>query len=293
MYSSKTRPALPELRFPHARRAALVLALLVTVFWAMVERRPGRIALARDGHANILVVPLIAFSRDPRRNARLEERVRRFLSFDPGETPAGAEGLREVRDWLARERVRLTGSRLDALRFTALPPVAITEAPPRVPRAEDELVARWRGRREWLEYLDGIAERSRIDIFGADVTLWICFFDIYDRDTRDRWDASRCVAFPRDGTGIVFAPLGDGTTGHIAALAAHEICHLFGATDKSWNDESVWPEGYVDPERDPRWPQPGAEIMSLLIPVAPGEEDIVDSIHRCTIGERTAAELGW
>ena len=50
--------------------------------------------------------------------------------------------------------------------------------------------------------------------------------------------------------------------GHTCAIVAHELCHPLGATDK-YDGVSVWPQGYVEPDREPRYPQRKAEIMAL------------------------------
>jgi hypothetical protein len=53
-------------------------------------------------------------------------------------------------------------------------------------------------------------------------------------------------------------------------VIAHEVLHTFGASDKydAGRNEPQYPDGYAEPERQPRYPQKRAEIMAGRIPLA-------------------------
>ena len=55
-----------------------------------------------------------------------------------------------------------------------------------------------------------------------------------------------------------------------AIVTAHELLHTFGATDKyAGSGAPLFPVGYAEPERVPRYPQRYAEIMAGRVPLAP------------------------
>lgn len=78
-------------------------------------------------------------------------------------------------------------------------------------------------------------------------------------------------------------------------VMAHELLHTLGATDKYHPDSNLplFPEGYADPDREPRYPQRYAEIMGGRIPIAPDQAKIPESLKATRVGPATAAELRW
>jgi len=77
-------------------------------------------------------------------------------------------------------------------------------------------------------------------------------------------------------------------------VIAHELLHTVGATDKyDSNNQPIFPEGYAEPTRNPRYPQYRAEIMSGRIPSSPTDSHMAESLKRCIIGPRTAREINW
>jgi len=54
-------------------------------------------------------------------------------------------------------------------------------------------------------------------------------------------------------------------------VIAHELLHTFGATDKydAGSDAPRYPEGFAEPQREPRYPQRYAEIMAGRVPLGP------------------------
>jgi len=77
-------------------------------------------------------------------------------------------------------------------------------------------------------------------------------------------------------------------------VIAHELLHTVGASDKyDDNNQPVFPEGYAEPTRNPRYPQYRAEIMSGRIPTSPVNSEMAKSLKSCIIGPRTAREINW
>lgn len=78
-------------------------------------------------------------------------------------------------------------------------------------------------------------------------------------------------------------------------VIAHELLHTFGATDKYDFATNMprFPEGYAQPEANPRLPQRLAEIMGGRIPRTPFEALMPDSLDDTIVGEVTAREIRW
>lgn len=95
--------------------------------------------------------------------------------------------------------------------------------------------------------------------------------------------------------GVVYAyadPSADATN---SLVVAHEALHALGATDKydPATTLPLYPDGYGEPDSDPRHPQDFAEIMAGRIAVAPEAAEIPAGLGQAVIGVRTAEEIGW
>jgi hypothetical protein len=78
-------------------------------------------------------------------------------------------------------------------------------------------------------------------------------------------------------------------------VIAHEILHTLGATDKY--DRAtlapLFPGGYAEPEREPRFPQEFTEIMAGRYPVDSRTFEMPESLDEVLVGDFTAREIGW
>lgn len=83
--------------------------------------------------------------------------------------------------------------------------------------------------------------------------------------------------------------------GENQVVLLHEILHTVGARDKydPGTGLPLYPTGYAEPARNPRYPQQAAEIMAGRIPVAPGQARQAASLDRIVVGPETAREIGW
>jgi hypothetical protein len=77
-------------------------------------------------------------------------------------------------------------------------------------------------------------------------------------------------------------------------VAAHELLHTLGATDR-YDDagEPLVPEGLADPDLEPRYPQHATEVMARHRAVAPGRSKPPESLDELVVGDTTAREIGW
>ena len=78
-------------------------------------------------------------------------------------------------------------------------------------------------------------------------------------------------------------------------ILAHELLHTLTASDKYdlSNGQPIYPEGYADADKSPRYPQDFAEIMGGRVPVSETKAEIPKSLAQTLIGEKTAREIGW
>ncbi len=77
-------------------------------------------------------------------------------------------------------------------------------------------------------------------------------------------------------------------------VAAHELLHTLGATDKyDAAGRTQVPDGLAEPDRTPLYPQIRAEVMARNRVLQPGQERPPDTLAELGVGPATAREIGW
>jgi hypothetical protein len=78
-------------------------------------------------------------------------------------------------------------------------------------------------------------------------------------------------------------------------ITAHELLHTLTATDKYdlSNTLPIYPEGYAEPDKQPRYPQDFAELMGGRVAISDSKAEKPKSLVQTLIGEKTAREIGW
>jgi hypothetical protein len=78
-------------------------------------------------------------------------------------------------------------------------------------------------------------------------------------------------------------------------IIAHELMHTLGATDKYdlGTGEPLYPAGFAEPDREPRYPQPSAEIMAGRRAVSATDFEMPPSLRDVVVGPVTAGEIRW
>ena len=115
----------------------------------------------------------------------------------------------------------------------------------------------------------------------------------YLKSEKKKYEGRHSVASRRHHRGVVFSPLGPEFIDRACVHLAHELCHTLGATDKYAGEESLFPDGFADPDREPLYPQEEAEVMALGIPISRGRERGAEDLGDCRMGRKTAEEIGW
>jgi hypothetical protein len=112
------------------------------------------------------------------------------------------------------------------------------------------------------------------------------------------WEAPRYPVDLRDKRpermGLVFVPLSPKEDEESLVRIAHEALHILGASDKyDGSGQPVFPNGFAEPRKAPRYPQVWGEIMSRALPLAENNHRPLKSLRESAIGDRTAEEIGW
>ena len=78
-------------------------------------------------------------------------------------------------------------------------------------------------------------------------------------------------------------------------ILAHELLHTLTASDKYdlANTLPIYPDGFAQSDKSPRYPQDFAEIMGGRVPVSETKAEIPKSLAQTLIGDVTAREIGW
>jgi serine/threonine protein kinase len=94
--------------------------------------------------------------------------------------------------------------------------------------------------------------------------------------------------------GVLYYPMFSETDNEFQLRLIHEIIHALGGKDL-YNDTGLprYPEGYVEPFREPLHPQVQGEIMSRTIPQSPAEYIPLSNLEDARIGAYTAFTMGW
>jgi hypothetical protein len=77
-------------------------------------------------------------------------------------------------------------------------------------------------------------------------------------------------------------------------VIVHELFHTLGATDKyGVSGDTMYPDGFVAPNRVPVYPQPAADVMAHGRPIARGVDVLPHDLSHLGVGPATARELRW
>jgi hypothetical protein len=103
------------------------------------------------------------------------------------------------------------------------------------------------------------------------------------------------VGMQKGLVGVVHAFADDEMRGANNVVIAHEVLHTLGASDKyDLNTMApLFPIGYAEPDRYPRFPQPFTEIMAGRRALNPAEFEMPRSLDEVIVGGATALEVRW
>jgi hypothetical protein len=138
----------------------------------------------------------------------------------------------------------------------------------------------------WTRDLD---RRGGVEWRGYDARIYLVL-----KPSHGDWNSVEGESEDGGRVGVAQADVDDGMLDFALFVAAHELFHTLGAADKyDAAGRAVFPDGFAEPEREPRYPQRGAELMARNLPLSPTSERPPESLEELWIGAATAREVGW
>ncbi len=193
------------------------------------------------------------------------------------------ESFAAIAEFMAREGAHYGIAIAQPIEIRIAPQVHALPPPPPPSRQPLE-VALWSLHMRWWAW--------RNDSYDGPGNLKM-FVVYHDPAQRSRLDHS--LGLQKGQLGVVQAFADERQAQQNNVIIAHELLHLFGATDKYdlATNQPYYPIGYAEPDRQPLHPQQFAEIMGGRIPLSPTEADIPRHLLGVVVGEQTAREIRW
>lgn len=193
------------------------------------------------------------------------------------------DSFAEIGEWLQEESKRHERAVLQPVMLHLAP--ALHEKPPLPPKPGSALdILHWSLQlRWWASRHDAIAGPK------PQVRLFVLFHD------PERTPAlPHSTGLSKGQLGVIHAFASRQQRKQNLVVIAHELLHTFGASDKydPATLQPIYPQGYAEPQRQPRLPQAFAEIMGGRTPLTAGESEIPDGLAKTLIGRETAQEIG-
>lgn len=161
----------------------------------------------------------------------------------------------------------------------------MTEKPPAVPTSGSALdIILWSLKFRYYAWKHEQREDS------STVTLYLNYYDPSQKNS-----LKHSTALQNGRIGIVNLFADKPHHGSNQVVLVHELLHAFGATDKYdlSTGQPIYPIGFAEPNKNPRYPQQKAEIMGGYIPITPSQSQTPNSLKQTIVGDTTAMEVGW
>jgi len=162
----------------------------------------------------------------------------------------------------------------------------VTDIPPEPPKEASAVQAAWWSLRfRYFAWAHGPEERIR-----PHIRLFLLF-----HDPRKHGVLGHSTALSKGRLGRVNQFGGREQQEQNMVILTHELLHTLGATDKYdlGTTLPMYPDGFAEPDKMPRYPQQFAELMGGRVPLAEDRAEIPASLREVLVGEKTAREIGW
>lgn len=193
------------------------------------------------------------------------------------------DSFADIGQWLQGESNRYGRSILQPVAIRVAPPV--NEHPPALLSQRSALDGiLWSLKLRWWA-----AQHDQIDGPKPQVRLFVLF-----HDPELSAAVPHSTGLSKGQLGVIHAFASRLQRKQNAVVIAHELLHTFGASDKYnlGTLQPIYPQGYAEPERNPRLPQNLAEIMGGRTPIDEQNAEIPASLADTVIGPETAKEIG-
>ena len=193
------------------------------------------------------------------------------------------DSFEEIAQWMQAQTDKSGLSVLQPVAISVAPPIA--ERPPIAPRQPSALDAiLWSLKFRWWA-----SQHDQISGPKPNIRLFVLF-----HDPERNGVVPHSTGLSKGQIGIIHAFASRQQRRQNSVVIAHEMLHTFGATDKYdlATLQPIYPQGYAEPERNPRLPQLMAEIMGGRTPTDANSSEIPDGLADTLIGPDTAREIG-
>jgi hypothetical protein len=257
--------------FASRLRLGVLLGLLAaTAVWALLDVRSRRARTEWQRPLEVAVVLVELGAVDPSALVSLRARF-----------PALETRLRD-------EYHRHGGQLPRPVNFTLFGPVTVDRAPPADP--DTTLLSLGQHAYEQWRWTHAVDVGSNLKARGFDSRIYVLVRAPHDRSRS--WVEGSSELGGR--VGMARIELGASTVDLALFVVTHELFHTLGASDKyDANGFALIPDGLVEAERVPLYPQRYAEVMTRNLVIAAGSERPPDSLAELGVGALTARELGW
>lgn len=162
----------------------------------------------------------------------------------------------------------------------------VPELPPKPPADRQVLKVMWWSlkMRFWVFSVDQYSGPS------PDIRMFVVY---HDPEIHDRLKHS--LGLEKGLIGVVHAFAAQKQEERNNIVITHELLHTVGASDKYElsSGAPLYPVGFVDPDKEPLYPQDYAEIMAGVTPISKNEWEMPDQLSDTLIGRETATEINW
>jgi len=252
-------------------RVTVLLAILAAVLiWGYrdIARRKARTTWQRRLDVAIVLVAREAL------DAGAEQRLR-------AEIPA-------LEDRLAAEFARWRATTFRPFKFDFYGPVQASGAPPATPG--DGVLELARYTFELWRYLRDIDDAAGLRASSVDSAIYV----VARRPKSQSRTFVEGTSQEGGKVGLVEVELDDTISDFALFVAAHELMHTLGASDKyDEGGHTLVPSGLPEPDKTPLYPQRYAEVMARNVALGASEERPPRSLDELAVGAATAAEIGW
>ena len=194
------------------------------------------------------------------------------------------DSFADIAQWMKVQTNNHGHSVLQPVVLNVAPPLA--ETPPlQPPLPASALDAIW-----WsLKLRWWASQHDRIDGPKPHIRLFVLF-----HDPEHNGAVPHSTGLAKGQIGVIHAYASRQQRQQNNVVIAHEMLHTFGATDKYdfATLQPIYPEGYAEPQRQPRLPQQMAEIMGGRTPIDAQTAEMPASLADTLIGPTTATEIG-
>lgn len=203
--------------------------------------------------------------------------------------PDSPAALSRLGDWFDAERHRYTGRGGPWMDVHVRGPWVVDVSPPELAGPDDPWwTIAWKSWR-YPGYFHGLGLDYGVDVDDYGARVYVVYATGHD-DL-----ASHSRGSKKGRIAVSWVSTSEANPAYAQVTVAHELAHVLGAQD-SFQEGSYlarWPEGFVEPAIEGRYPQRYAELMAVDIPLGPDTEGEVRSLDQVRVGYRSAADIGW